>query len=191
MDLKDILKAVKLNESLISMVLGALVFLVVGVLIINYFRGIRNTTNSGSTSSIATEMSLPAEYSVTQGDSLWKIAQKYYGSGYNWVDIATANKLTNPNVISAGQKLTIPKVEAAVATPQTSTVTASTNEKVASPISSETYKVVKGDSLWNIAVRAYGDGYQWTKIYQENKTMVKNPNLIYPDQEFKLPRTSP
>ncbi|MPN57839.1 hypothetical protein SDC9_205535 [bioreactor metagenome] len=40
------------------------------------------------------------------------------------------------------------------------------------------YKVVKGDSLWKIAVKVYGDGYQWTKIWQANKLKINNPNEL-------------
>ncbi len=54
------------------------------------------------------------------------------------------------------------------------------------PITGATYEVVKGDSLWKIAVRAYGDGYQWVKIARENKLV--NPNLIHPGNLLALPR---
>lgn len=52
----------------------------------------------------------------------------------------------------------------------------------------KTYTVVKGDSLWKIAKTAYGDGNQWRKIYDANKSVVgKNPNLIYPGQKLVIP----
>ena len=50
----------------------------------------------------------------------------------------------------------------------------------------ETYTVVEGDSLWDIAVRSYGDGYQWVKIAKANN--LANPDLIYPGNVFKIPR---
>src|SRR5690606_17503673 len=53
-------------------------------------------------------------------------------------------------------------------------------------ISGDSYTVVAGDHLWSIAVRAYGDGYRWVDIARANN--IANPNLIYPDQEFTLPR---
>lgn len=49
------------------------------------------------------------------------------------------------------------------------------------------YTVVKGDSLWKIAVQFYGSGSQYTKIYEANKGQIKNPNLIYPGQVFTIP----
>ena len=50
-----------------------------------------------------------------------------------------------------------------------------------------TYTVKKGDCLWNIAKKFYGDGSKYTKIYEANKDKIKNPNLIYPDQVFVIP----
>lgn len=49
------------------------------------------------------------EYTVVQGDNLWTIAERAYGDGYKWVEIARANKLDNPDIIHAGNKLTLPR----------------------------------------------------------------------------------
>ncbi len=50
-------------------------------------------------------------YTVVKGDCLWKIAQKFYGSGAQYTKIYDANKDTigsNPNLIYPGQVFTIP-----------------------------------------------------------------------------------
>ena len=51
------------------------------------------------------------------------------------------------------------------------------------------YKVVKGDHLWGIARKKehYGNGFAWPVIYQANREKIKNPDLIYSDQEFSIP----
>ena len=49
------------------------------------------------------------------------------------------------------------------------------------------YTVVKGDCLWNIAKKYYGDGSQYMKIYNANKDKIKKPSLIYPGQVFVIP----
>jgi nucleoid-associated protein YgaU len=51
------------------------------------------------------------------------------------------------------------------------------------------YKVVKGDHLWGIARKKehYGNGFAWPVIYKANRDKIKNPDLIYPDQEFSIP----
>lgn len=50
-----------------------------------------------------------------------------------------------------------------------------------------TYTVVAGDTLSKIAKREYGDASQWHRIYEANKDTIKNPDLIYPGQTFKIP----
>ena len=50
-----------------------------------------------------------------------------------------------------------------------------------------TYTVVKGDCLWNIAKKYYGNGSQYTRIYNANRDKIKNPSLIYPGQVFVIP----
>jgi len=50
-----------------------------------------------------------------------------------------------------------------------------------------TYTVVKGDSLSKIAKREYGDANAWNRIYEANRDIIKNPDLIYPGQNLKIP----
>lgn len=50
-----------------------------------------------------------------------------------------------------------------------------------------TYTVKKGDTLWGIAKQFYGNGAEYTKIYDANSGQVANPNLIYPGQIFVIP----
>lgn len=51
----------------------------------------------------------------------------------------------------------------------------------------QTYTVKKGDNLWNISKAKLGDPTRWKTIYQLNKDQIRNPDLIYPQQVFKLP----
>lgn len=50
-----------------------------------------------------------------------------------------------------------------------------------------TYTVVKGDCLWNIAKSFYGAGYKWSTIYEANKDIISNPNLIFVGQVLEIP----
>lgn len=51
----------------------------------------------------------------------------------------------------------------------------------------KTYTVKSGDCLWTIAKKYYGNGAQYTKIYNANKDKISNPNLIYVGQVLTIP----
>lgn len=50
--------------------------------------------------------------------------------------------------------------------------------------------VIKGESLWWIAEykQIYNDPFQWPLIYKANRAKIKDPDLIFPDQNFVIPR---
>ena len=51
-----------------------------------------------------------------------------------------------------------------------------------------TYTVKKGDCMWNIAKKFYGNGSQYMKIYEANRGVIgSNPALIYPGQVLTIP----
>ena len=90
-----------------------------------------------------------------------------------------SNKLSNPDLITAGQELTIPNLKV---------VKESIKEvkQTTESITGGNYTVKKGDCLWFIALRAYGDPYKWPEIAKANK--LSNPDLIFPGDKFILPR---
>ena len=56
------------------------------------------------------------------------------------------------------------------------------------PASAQAYTVVRGDCLWNIAKKVYGNGGKYTVIYNANRSVIGgNPNLIYPGQVLTIP----
>ena len=76
------------------------------------------TTGSGNTGNQQVEEATDAPteetpvrtYMVQSGDTLWRLAKAYYGSGAKFPVIFEANrdKLSDPNVIQVGQVLVIP-----------------------------------------------------------------------------------
>jgi nucleoid-associated protein YgaU len=50
-----------------------------------------------------------------------------------------------------------------------------------------TARIVRGDSLWKISRRTYGEGERYTVIYDANQDQIRDPDLIYPGQIFVLP----
>jgi len=49
------------------------------------------------------------------------------------------------------------------------------------------YTVKSGDTLSKIAKESYGDPNQYTKIFEANRPMLKNPDKIYPGQTLRIP----
>ena len=197
---KNLVKRVRTAESTISMVLGIVVVVVVGYLLFRYFKSSplisSNPTSEGQTSDSnksgqeenPQNENLPAKYTVQKGDSLWKISMKFYGSGYNWVDISKENKIRNSEILFVGKELTIPDVPVknpVISNTQVSPQ-AATENKTGNSISGDTYTVQKGDSLWSISVRAYSDGFKWPEIAKANK--LAHPNTIHPGNTLTIPR---
>ncbi len=61
---------------------------------------------------------------------------------------------------------------------------------VPSPVQSDaqsSYTVAAGDCLWNIAYRLYGHGARWTEIYELNKAVIKDPEMIQIGQVLAVP----
>ena len=91
-------------------------------------------------------------YVVKKGDTLSEIAQKYHVKVKTLVQL---NNIKNPNLIYVGEEIKIPKS------------------------SIIKYTIKKGDTLYSIA-KKYNT--TWQNIYNKNKSIIKNPNKIYPGQ---------
>jgi nucleoid-associated protein YgaU len=57
----------------------------------------------------------------------------------------------------------------------------------AGPTKPSTFIIRRGDNLWMIAKRLYGQGIRYSTIYQANTDQIRNPDLIYPGQVFVIP----
>ncbi len=206
---KNLVQKVKSSEQIISMVMGVLVVLAIGGLAYRYFQtkgfpqlpqitqenqdqedqgeegdGEEGEETEGKESQ-EMDMDLPQTHSVAQNENLWNIAETYYLSGYNWVDIAEANNLANPDQLAVGQELTIPNVDQ-----RQITVTQLPETGIADDIeiTGDSYTVQEGDSLSKIALRTYGDMFAWPKIWGANRDQISNPNLIEPGMELEIPQ---
>lgn len=99
-------------------------------------------------------------YTVRRGDTLFRIGLAY---GINWVQIAEANGIVNPNQIFAGQVLKIP-VQASGPAPQF------------------THTVKAGETLYLISLQY---GVAWPTIAAANK--LESPYVIYVGQTLVIP----
>lgn len=203
---KNFAEYLRLGESYTSLVLGIVVVIIATVLLLSF---VHNRQSSNQTPEVTPTIvenntfgitpsptSLPKakagitekSYTVVAGDNLWSIAEKVYHNGYNWVDIARLNKLSDPSDIHVGNKLALPQV---TSLPDATVLTndehlSSTKANQLGRITATSYVIVRDDTLWSIAVRAYGDGYQWVKIANANN--ITNTDIIHAGNTLKLPR---
>jgi nucleoid-associated protein YgaU len=111
------------------------------------------------------------QYTVLRGDHLWKIAKKpeIYDNPFQWIRIYCVNKdqIKNPDLIYPDQDLNI-----------------------ARGVGDNEHLVVKGEYLSMIAGmgKVYNDPTKWTKIYEANKDVVSDANVIYPYQVLTIPK---
>ena len=177
-DLKNYFNKLKLQESYASIVLGAIVVIILGLLIANYFtKGSGQIGTGVSTLQETQQVATPDKlYKVAVGDSLSQIAGRVYGDIQYRPVLARANNITNPDVISVDSNLTIPpKVEA---------------DKIQAEMTTTSYHVQAGDTLFTIAQKVYGDGSKWNLLATANSVgYLPNGNpLIFAGGDLTIPR---
>jgi len=115
---------------------------------------------------------------------------KYIGQNILSNAIITDFDTDHPNTIYGGCAFSMTITEVRIAksplvvkkktssTKKTTTGTKQTTKKSTKNTKAKTYKVKKGDTLWAIAKKYYGAGNKYTKIYNANKKLIKNPDII-------------
>ena len=51
----------------------------------------------------------------------------------------------------------------------------------------EYYEIVSGDTLSGIAKKFYGDAMEYPRLFEANREVIKDPDLIYPGQKIRVP----
>jgi nucleoid-associated protein YgaU len=114
---------------------------------------------------------VPDTYTVMRGDYLWKIASKseIYSDPYAWSRIYTSNtdQIKDANLIYTNQVFRIPR-----------------------SVGPNEHLVVRGEFLSKISgyANVYGSPFKWQRIYEANKDVVTDPNVVYPYQVLNIPR---
>jgi nucleoid-associated protein YgaU len=112
---------------------------------------------------------------VQSGDSLFDIAQAYYGDGNQYQGIVDANKDQNvtPATLQVGSTIQIPAVQ---------------TQGVGTPgpmMAGSTHTVRAGESLYGIAEAYYGDCRLWRMISAANGNVQPEP--LVAGQQLRLP----
>ena len=141
--------------------------------------------------------SAPGErkHTIVASDTLWDIAEKYYGNGAAYHRILDANPGLDANRLLVGQEIKIPAAEAAPASPTAAKPAGKPAEAkpgAAKPAEKpaarkHTYVVEHGDTLIDIARNVLKDGNRWREIYELNKSKIADPNVLKVGQELLLP----
>lgn len=155
------------------------------------YNGSNDADDSSNSNSLPVPIETPQQdfiiYTVERGDSLWKIAARFYGQGSSWRRIYEDNAavIRNPGRLYVGQKLVIRLILAGQVNLMPEILVPVSD--VAS-LTGTSYKVQKGDRLWNIAHRVYGSGRLWNIIYEANKDIIADPERIREGQVITIPQ---
>lgn len=124
-------------------------------------------------------------HTVDRNDSLWRLAERYYGDGMKWKAIAKVNAdLVGPdgvNYLEPGWKLTLPNV------PSGHHPNKHHNDDDQDPTPGHTYNVERGDTLSAIADEAYGDASRWPQVAKANADLIDDPDVIDVGWELDIP----
>jgi nucleoid-associated protein YgaU len=123
---------------------------------------------------------------VEEGESLWGIAQQYYGNGALFTRIEEANKgrLGKGDALYVGAKLVIPGAVIAATKPKEAPRNAFTPKKAAA----ERFHVVqKGETLGDIAKKTLGSSKRWPDIVKANKGTITDPDNVPAGLRIRIP----
>lgn len=132
----------------------------------------------------------PETYTVKKGDSFMSIARAVFGDERKFKLLMEANPDVDPMSLQIGQKLTIPEMANAKtnkAERKTSRPSVVGGQEVGNPISSDQYVVKSGDTLASISLAIYGTSKKWKKIYEANRTVISNPDVLSVGDVLRLP----
>jgi len=120
---------------------------------------------------------------ISKGDTLWGLAEFYYGDGRLHKRILAANPGLDENKLIVGREIVIPSEEALAEKPAQTRPGTPTQPGVRK----HTYVVERGDTLIKIARNVLKDESRWREIYELNKDKIANPDVVPAGLELKLP----
>ena len=113
--------------------------------------------------------------------TLADIAKEFYGDSSKWKLIAQTNNI-DPRKLKVGMKLIIADIAGGAGTPAAEE---SRPEKPLTETKEKIHVVAKGDSLWNIAKKYYGDGNKYKLIMKANN--IKDAGALQVGQKLTIP----
>jgi nucleoid-associated protein YgaU len=126
-------------------------------------------------------------------DGTWSVvAEKKLGTGqHNFraerIDAATGTPSAQAMVAIERLVPRPPEVAAKEATPKPAGAATGSTSSAIQTAQKEVYTIRRGDTLWAIAKRYLGSGLRYTAIFQDNREVINDPDLILPQQQVKVP----
>ncbi|MFZ9595381.1 MAG: LysM peptidoglycan-binding domain-containing protein [Bdellovibrionia bacterium] len=97
-------------------------------------------------------------------------------------DQATLNDAQPVSPVSSSEEGPQTSAQSAPTLAQDSSISAASGPVLSGD--SGTYQVIQGDTLMKIAFKLWGDPFGWRKLYQQNRSIISNPDLIYPGAQL-------
>ncbi len=151
---------------------------------------ITGTSDPGATIKVYSNEELLATVRADR-DGIWNVvAEKELGTGQHNFRAERINAATGEATAQAMVAIErlVPKPPEVAATQTKGTVP--TAKEAASETALRTkdiYTVRRGDTLWAIAKRYFGSGLRYPTIFQDNREIIDDPDLIHPQQQVKVP----
>ncbi|MCP4266735.1 MAG: LysM peptidoglycan-binding domain-containing protein [Candidatus Brocadiaceae bacterium] len=129
-------------------------------------------------------------HKVKPNDSLFKIANIYYGNETKWYEIFEANRdnMSDPHSLYVGQELLIPDITGKRTEAQAYRPLVDKKPERNIAVNAITHTVQSGDSLYRIAGKYYDDPAMWEKIYKANKETIENQSVLLEGQKLIIPQ---
>lgn len=122
------------------------------------------------------------QHTVRKGETFDSIAKKYYGQNGRGSVIAKANPMTDPNRLTAGRVIQVPKdpgnIQGVPVQPK------ALPEPGPAP---EEYVVQQGDTLSGIAQEVYGESRLWRTIFEANRDQLPTETSLRAGQRLRIP----
>ena len=157
------------RENKLALVLGFALMLFVGILISDHYSTVQKQVGADLAASDVIEM--PLEASITDLEPTRTVASRPAPSTRN----NPASRSVSPRSDTAGI------VMGSRVTPNTGA------SRVASSTGGNIHRVASGENLSQISLKYYGDRRHWQQLYESNKDMIRDPDVLPPGTMLRIP----